>query len=232
MSGAAGMNFAETTAYWYFRLNGFFPIVNFVQHGVAITRRPSSKGTGEKPSIGRRVNSDADVLAVRFPHVVEDVGGQSDDWDSDRFEQWGWDYRNHVVAVICQVKTGEWKKRELETAFARERLEYAIKRFGIFPDGDSFQLSSELYDQSSVSRDKITISKVLVSPCEYTPSPTSESGLELEHCCRIGVEDALQFVLARLDKYRKQKCASRMLFSSEWIQAAAYFNGKRLAILG
>ncbi len=45
----------EKVAYWYFRLNGFFQIENFVVH-------PSGRG-------GQR--TDADLLAVRFPHRAE-----------------------------------------------------------------------------------------------------------------------------------------------------------------
>ena len=42
----------EKVAYWYFRLNGFLQIENFVVH-------PGGRG-------GQR--TDADLLAVRFPH--------------------------------------------------------------------------------------------------------------------------------------------------------------------
>ena len=232
MSGATGMNAFETIAYWYFRLNGFFPITNFVQHRVAITRRNSSDRSGRPPQPGKKTNSDADILALRFPHVFEEVGGQWDDWDDARFETWNWDFRNRIVAVICQVKSGKWRKRELETAFARERLEYAINRFGIFPKCDSFQLSNELYHQPSVQRDKITISKVLVCPRGYTPSSRSEPSLDVEQCCRIDLEDALAFIQARIGKYANEKRASRMFFADQGIQALAYFNGSPFVFPG
>ena len=45
----------EKVAYWYFRLNGFLQIENFVVH-------PGGRG-------GQR--TDADQLAVRFPHRAE-----------------------------------------------------------------------------------------------------------------------------------------------------------------
>ena len=45
----------EKVAYWYFRLNGFLQIENFVVH-------PERRG-------GQR--TDADLLAVRFPHRAE-----------------------------------------------------------------------------------------------------------------------------------------------------------------
>lgn len=51
--------------YWYFRLNGFFPLNNFVIHRTEKTN----------------YTSDTDKFAIRPPFVLEEVGGQSDDWD-------------------------------------------------------------------------------------------------------------------------------------------------------
>src|SRR4051794_8796339 len=45
----------EKVAYWYLRLNGFLQIENFVLH-------PSGRGSQR---------TDADLLAVRFPHRAE-----------------------------------------------------------------------------------------------------------------------------------------------------------------
>ncbi len=33
------MNYAETLAYWYLRLNGFFPLKNFVLHSSRLEER-------------------------------------------------------------------------------------------------------------------------------------------------------------------------------------------------
>jgi len=45
------MNFGETLTYWYLRLNGFFPLANFVVH------------RGEQ---GNRPGGDVDFVAIRF----------------------------------------------------------------------------------------------------------------------------------------------------------------------
>jgi hypothetical protein len=68
------MNFSESLTYWYLRLNGFFPLSNFVLHRRNIEDRPSA---------------DTDLLAIRFPHVFEQIGGQQDDWDQQQFAGWG-----------------------------------------------------------------------------------------------------------------------------------------------
>lgn len=36
-----------------------------------------------------RHTADSDLLAIRFPHVYEEIGGQPEDGDSTRFTTWG-----------------------------------------------------------------------------------------------------------------------------------------------
>ncbi len=69
------MNYGETLVYWYLRFNGFFLIQNFVLHPLA-----DSEGSDKQAA-------DSDLLAVRFPYVYEETGGQPDDWDP-RLRTW------------------------------------------------------------------------------------------------------------------------------------------------
>lgn len=116
-------NFAEELTYWYFRLNGFFLLENYVLHNV---------GEGNQ-----RGTADADLLAIRFPHVYEKVGGQGKDWDKDKFLEWGFDIEEDHLALIVEVKSGEnVEKSEIENSFSPERLKTALYRFGIFPRDD------------------------------------------------------------------------------------------------
>jgi hypothetical protein len=81
------MNFAEQLADWYLRLNGFIPLTNFVLHDDVT---PAEAGAADGPD--RHLTSDADLIAVRFPHVSERIGGNPHDWDRRHFDQWGVDY--------------------------------------------------------------------------------------------------------------------------------------------
>ena len=76
------MNYGETLVYWYLRLNGFFPLTNFVIH----------------KSDGVMYSSDCDILAIRPPLVFEEIGGQADDWD-----QWFFRTYKHRQDVGCNM---------------------------------------------------------------------------------------------------------------------------------
>jgi len=103
------MNYGETFAYWYLRLNGFFPMTNFVIH----------------KSEGVDYSSDCDVLAVRPPLVYEEVGGKHEDWDPWLLEHID---SGKTLGVICEVKTGKF---ETDKLFRTENVSYAANRLGI-----------------------------------------------------------------------------------------------------
>ncbi len=78
----------EKVAYWYFRLNGFLQIENFVVH-------PRGRG-------GQR--TDADLLAVRFPHRAERLFDNPNDIMRDDEDALS---LSHLLidVVIAEVKT-------------------------------------------------------------------------------------------------------------------------------
>ncbi len=103
------MNYGETFAYWYLRLNGFFPLTNFVIH----------------KSEEVEYSSDCDILAIRPPLVYEEVGGRREDWDNWFLEHFD---TGKTLGVICEVKTGYFEKDKL---FRIQYVSYATKRLGI-----------------------------------------------------------------------------------------------------
>lgn len=118
-------NYSETLAYWYLRLNGFFPLADFVLHW-----KPE-EGQEKKVQEEGEGNADCDLLAIRFPYVYEEIGGQPDDWDPKLLK--GFDIMNHVVGLIVQVKdTTACTKSDVQKAFLPWRLEYGVQRLGMF----------------------------------------------------------------------------------------------------
>ena len=80
----------EKVAYWYFRLNGFLQIENFVVH-------PERRGSQR---------TDADLLAVRFPFRAERMFDDPNDImadDMDRLALSG----DLIDIVIVEVKTNQ-----------------------------------------------------------------------------------------------------------------------------
>jgi hypothetical protein len=176
------MNYGEELVYWYFRLNGFFPLTNFVLHA------------GEEIPY----TSDCDVIAIRHPHVYEEVGGQSSDWDSILLEML--DFRR-TIGIICEVKTGR-----LNTVFNSDNVNYAIKRFGF--TSDFHQIMSELNTSAACSvGDQYQIAKILIS------NIPSQNGSYFH----ISLKHARDFIRGRIASYQ-QKYRDRMFFSSTLLQ--------------
>ena len=103
----------EDVAYWFFRLNGCLAIKNFIVH----------------PDTGGGQRTDADLIAVRFPHRQELLTSDQPMEDHDLFTEGSHRISAHFVEVkagVCRLN-GPWtnpKKRNLQ------RVLYAM---GFFP---------------------------------------------------------------------------------------------------
>ncbi len=120
-------NYAEERVLWYLRLNGFFPISNFVVHR----------------SRNVKHSSDIDVMAVRFPFVYEEIGGRDDDWDNSLLELFT---PKLPIGLMCQVKSGGFDPNSI---FSLEVVKYATGRFGFIPN------HQDLDDQ--VQKNRLTV---------------------------------------------------------------------------
>ena len=177
------MNYGEELVYWYFRLNGFFPLTNFVLHA------------GEEIPH----TSDCDVIAIRHPHVYEEVGGQPSDWDPTLLQMLDF---QRTIGIICEVKTG----RRVNTVFNSDNVQYAIKRLGF--TSYSHQIMSEL-DTSAACfvGDQYQIAKILIS--NFPSQNGSYFHISLKH--------ARDFMRGRIASY-PQKYRDRMFFNSTLFQ--------------
>ena len=136
------MNYGEEYALWYLRLNGFFPISNFVIHK-----------SGEIAH-----SSDCDVLAIRTPNVFEEIGGQETDWDGllrDRFDF------EKTIGIICEVKTGKYEEGKL---FAKKNVAYCVGRLGFLPYQSIEKILEPLDNQAIFSlNSNYQIGKLLIA---------------------------------------------------------------------
>ena len=136
------MNYGEEYGLWYLRLNGFFPISNFVIH----------RSTEIVHS------SDCDLLAIRPPFVYEEIGGNSEDWDLELTNILDF---NRTIGVICEVKTGDYDVRKL---FKKKHLKYTISRLGFVPQNDVDDLVEEFESKAVFNiKDSHQIVKILIA---------------------------------------------------------------------
>ena len=204
------MNFGESLAYWYFRLNGFIPLTNFVLH---------------RPDVPHRHNADSDLLAVRFRHVYEEIGGQTNDWDNERFRRWGLDHFNRTVCVIGEIKTGRYDEDDVNRAFDLRRLLYAIRRFGVMASPECDDVGFRLSNKDVVTHGEFSFAKVLVANSALRRRRT---GNVTPHC-QIELKDAVEFIRTRMNRYPGHKEPARMFFPGDLIQFFAWEAGVAIA---
>ena len=197
-------NFGETLTYWYLRLNGFFPLTNFVLH-----RHDDAEN-------GIEHRADADLLAVRFKYVYEPVGGQAEDWDN-WFEANELRLDEKIIGLIVEVKTGGFDSEDIRRSFSQERLTYAIQRLGFYNHmTHTIQRRVESLQQHSiVTSDHYQIAKLLVT--------TVEGGRRnLPPCLNITLPHIENFISYRMRNYATEKAGSRFFFPDDLIQYFAW----------
>lgn len=186
-------NYAEELAYWYFRLNGFFILENYV-----LEKKNDEFGN----------TYETDIIAVRFPYVYEDVGGYKDDWH-DKLKELIPNFDKNILGVICEVKSGEgnYHTRKL---FRKEKLEKCLSRLGFFEyKSEEFSVAlNELEKGSVYSNEMYTIVKILIS-------------LQNNNCKQdvknISLFEVDNFICSKIKKY-EEKYSDRGFFMSNLIQ--------------
>jgi len=179
-------NNGEEIVYWYLRLNGFFPLKNFVIHRTQYTN----------------YSSDVDIIAVRFPFVFEEIGGQPGDWDKTLFDFFD---PTLPIGLLCEVKTGRVKVHEI---FRPQNISYAVGRFGFVEDPAeiSENISQKAY---FVEQRKFQIAKILFS---------NRDTVQNDQFFHISLTHTRRFLQTRISNYPKEKFQDRLHFNSELIQ--------------
>jgi hypothetical protein len=190
-------NYGEVLTYWYLRLNGFFPITNFVLHDVH--QRENRKYSG-----------DCDILAVRFPFVSEKIRGKYLDWDQDFFRDLGLT-SDRAIGLIVQVKTGQFDQMDLLKSFSKETLAYAIKRIGLVAESEVPSLVAELNDCAKLSKDDFLLAKLAV-----IGRPLND-GNERPFIIKE-IHEIDEFIRDRIKEHESTKRADRMFFSDPLMQ--------------
>lgn len=138
-------NFAEELAYWYFRVNGFFVLDNFVLHS---------------RDLDSSQNADIDLLAIRQKHTYETIGGIETDMDPELFQHF---VRDKHIGIICEVKSSPNPTSRSIKLNNSDRLTYAVRRIGFFEFENARRKASVLTSQRVVQGEYHQIGKVLIA---------------------------------------------------------------------
>jgi hypothetical protein len=170
--------YSEDLAYWFFRLNGFLSIVNFVVH---------SFRTGE-------TGTDADILGVRFPYRAE------------LFEQPMLDYpeftkiTNQPYISIAEVKRGLCNLNGPWTSPKRMNIQRVLRAIGAIPLNDIDIAAEYIYKQGYYDKHGYYISLVCVGETN-----NKDVFLKYPLVPQILWRDIKSFIYHRFTNYRRIK---------------------------
>jgi hypothetical protein len=176
----------EKVAYWYFRLNGFLQIENFVVH-------PSGRG-------GQR--TDADLLAVRFPHRAERLFDDPTDIMQDDEHRLSLS-RKMVDVVVAEIKTnqpctlnGPWTRE------AQQNVHRVLAAIGCLPSDRIDDAAVDIYRSGAHENDDLGLRIRLVAV-----GAEHNDELAAQYCdvTQLIWPDILTFIWERFNGYRHQK---------------------------
>lgn len=182
-------NFAEEMAYWYFRLNGFFLLDNFVLHNDGLDSTHSA---------------DIDILAIRQKYTFESVGGREADKHELLFKNFD---DNKNIGIICEVKAGRSTPNDILLR-RRDRLRYGLERIGFFSHSKVNELVVKLSSDPVVSGEYHQVGKVLIT----------DDGRDIPGFICISLEEIHKFLKRHLRRYIDPKSRSKQFFPSPVIQ--------------
>lgn len=181
--GNAPRLFPEKVAYWYFRLNGFLQIENFVVH-------PGRRGSQR---------TDADLLTVRFPHRAEFLLDHNQPMQDDTATLAL--STKLIDVVIAEVKTNErcrlngpWTEED------RKNVHRVLAAIGCLPQERIEPAAQDIYRDGHHEGDGLRVRLIAVGR-------DRNEDLERSHPRIVQVTWAqiLHFIWDRFAKYRHQK---------------------------
>ena len=168
----------EKLAYWYFRLNGFLTIVNFVVH----------------PDVGRRQRTDADILGVRFPYRAELL--ENPMFDDEVLIQTA----NKPLVVLAEVKTSRCRLNGPWTDPQRENMQRVLHAVGVFSPDIIEQVAQSLYSSGVWEDENYLMTLVCLGAEEST-----QVKQDYPQVPQILWNHVLEFIFERFTFYRRQK---------------------------
>jgi hypothetical protein len=169
---------SESLAYWFFRLNGFLTIKNFVVH----------------PEDGGRQRTDVDILGVRFPYRSENISKPMQDFEAfTKIKDKPFIAFTEVKQDICNLN-GPWTDR------AKGNMPRVLRALGALDKTEVPIASEQIYDTGVYYNDTVHISLVCIGV-------RVQKELQNTYCevPQITWDRVIRFIFRRFNDYRDQK---------------------------
>lgn len=169
---------AECLAAWYFRLNGFFTITNFVLH-------PSRRGSQR---------TDADIVGVRFPYRSEFPDSPGGDIaEFIRFPDKPYFLIAEVKRSLCELN-GPWRDSN------KQNIQAVLRDLGLFPPEQVGAVAESLYERGIFDGPLLYCSLFCVGDIANTELARSHP-----HVPQHTWEQVLGFLFERFQTYQERK---------------------------
>jgi len=169
----------ERLAYWYFRLNGFMTVENFLIH----------------PEFGSNIRTDADLLATRFKHRTENVDRPMAD-DSRIVE-----CDTFANIIIAEIKTGNCALNGPWTEPSRQNMERVLRSIGCVTAKEVDAAASALYRGGKWASECATIRLFAVGD-------SRDESLDIDPSQQLEWSSIIDFCVGRFKEYKRQKSSN------------------------
>jgi len=169
---------SEKLAYWYFRLNGFLTIENFVVH----------------PNSGSRQETEIDIIAARFPYRAElpDYPMQDDNCLLLKPDK--------IRIILAEVKRGRCRLNPTWTNPDKRNMPQIISALGPFERETLMLVSDEIYKHGYYEDNNF-----LLSLCCLGQEANHNTHVRFPKVPQLTWNDVLSFIYERFKKYEIYK---------------------------
>ncbi|MBF9021222.1 hypothetical protein HKCCA1065_09920 [Rhodobacterales bacterium HKCCA1065] len=174
----------EKVAYWYLRLNGFLQIEDFYVH-------PGGRGSAR---------TDADLLAVRFPHRAERLYDDPTDIMQDDADRLALSV-DRIDVVIAEVKAGRCGLNGPWTTQADRNIQRVLAAIGCLPPDRIERAAKDIYCTGTYEGEDLLRIRLAAIGREENEEVRST----YPNVRQVIWQDVLGFIFDRHQKYRKQK---------------------------
>lgn len=178
---------AEKLAYWYFRLNGFLTIENFLVH--------SDTGSDQR--------TDVDILGLRFPDRKELLKGETYMLDDDLMTRFKGEPITMPYLILGEVKSTRCELNDSWLNASKENLQRMLRSVGLFSPTQIDGFAGELYQHGYIENAFALASIVCVGS-----EKNEEISKNKPDIPQILLDDMKRFIFHRFREYRRQKTSN------------------------